>query len=471
MDATITSANFNAAQVRGADFSVATYFGFTAAQLYSTASYQDHDLAGLRLKNTNLSGWSFAGQNLANTDFYYATLTNADFSHANLTSANLASTALAGANFTGAQLRGAYLPGLTAAQLYSTASYQNKDLSGIVFDGYDVSALNFAAQNLTHAGFFNATLGSADFNHANLTNASFAYLADDDIQPFGDNLSLANFSYANLTNANLAGCTLTGANFTGAQVRGASFAQVNRGYGFWTDSLSAAQLYSTASYQNHDLSGIRIVAVSLAGWNFAGQKLTNAYIYSYGDAGIYTAADTRGAQVTLPGASSTTNLILPNGHVAGLNLTAGQSLLVRNYHGNPALPDPGPIPIHIEQSLAMDSTGALRLIFDADAWDSGISFAPGIPVTLGGMLDLSFAGGVDINAEVGRTFQIFDWTGVTPTGSFSLSSPYDWDISKLYTSGQVTLIPEPGSLALLAVAGIAPLLSRRFNRRRAKATP
>ena len=30
-------------------------------------------------------------------------------------------------------------------------------------------------------------------------------------------------------------------------------------------------------------------------------------------------------------------------------------------------------------------------MFDADAWDSTISFAPGIPVTLGGTLELTFA--------------------------------------------------------------------------------
>src|SRR5206468_12234740 len=49
----------------------------------------------------------------------------------------------------------------------------------------------------------------------------------------------------------------------------------------------------------------------------------------------------------------------------------------------------------------------------------------------------------------------------------SLSSPYAWDASKLYSSGQVTLAPEPGSLALLGVGGMASLLVRRNNQRRA----
>src|SRR5262249_57031145 len=88
--------------------------GFTAAQLYSTASYQNHDLSEIRLRENNLSGWNFAGQNLADADCYGTTLT--------------------GATFTGAEVRGAnfsYAVGFTAAQLYSTASYQHHDISGV----------------------------------------------------------------------------------------------------------------------------------------------------------------------------------------------------------------------------------------------------------------------------------------------------------------------------------------------------
>ena len=93
----------------------------------------------------------------------------------------------------------------------------------------------------------------------------------------------------------------------------------------------------------------------------------------------------------------------------------------------------------------MDATGTLRLVFDADPWDSTISFAPGIPVTLGGTLELTFAPGVDVATQSGRTIDLFDWTGVTPTGAFTVSSPYTWNLSKLYTTGEVTLsIPLPG---------------------------
>jgi hypothetical protein len=107
----------------------------------------------------------------------------------------------------------------------------------------------------------------------------------------------------------------------------------------------------------------------------------------------------------------------------------------------------------------MDATGALRIVFEADAWDSTISFAPGIPVALGGTLELTFADDVNLASHVGRTFDLFDWTGVNPNGSFAISSPYTWNLSNLYTTGEVTLtaIPEPASVALVLLGLVVHL--------------
>jgi hypothetical protein len=57
---------------------------------------------------------------------------------------------------------------------------------------------------------------------------------------------------------------------------------------------------------------------------------------------------------------------------------------------------------------------------------------------------------------LGRTFDLFNWTGVTPTGAFAISCPDAWDLSNLYTTGQITLtaVPEPGTLVLLMLAAI-----------------
>ena len=122
----------------------------------------------------------------------------------------------------------------------------------------------------------------------------------------------------------------------------------------------------------------------------------------------------------------------------------------------------GPIPITVQDHMTMGDGGVLQLLFDADPWDSTISFQPGIPVTLGGTLELMFATDVDVASQVGRTFDVFDWTGVNPTGQFQFASPYAWDLSNLYTTGEVTLtaVPEPATLVLLMFAAAGWCLRR-----------
>jgi hypothetical protein len=236
--------------------------------------------------------------------------------------------------------------------------------------------------------------------------------------------------------------------------------------------ISLAQLYSTASYRAHDLTGIDLSLNSLDGGNFVGQCLTNSrfgiryYEDSHGwrvdyatlSGADFTGADIRGGLDFDLSGTTTANLIWPSGQIDGLNLDGGGWLVVRDYDGDPTRTDPingspaplSPIPIMVDQQLAMDPGATLRMVFEADAWDSTISFAPGIPVTLGGTLELTFANNVDLARQVGRTFDVFDWSGVTPTGAFAISGPHTWDLSHFYSTGEVTLlsIPEPRTLLL-----------------------
>jgi uncharacterized protein YjbI with pentapeptide repeats len=415
------NANLNGAEVRGANFSRSVSFGYgsgiTAAQLYSTASYLARDLTGINLEANAFAHVNLVGQNLTNAVFRGAALTGADL--------------------TAAEIRGADFSysGITAAQLYSTVSYNTHDLSGIGLGSNELSGINLAAQNLSSGYFLGATLNGANFNEANAINANFLLAG----------LSGANFGHANLTNANLSGAGLTGANLEGARVQGAKFYRYDEGEG---TGLTPEQLYSTASYQEHNLAGIGLIRNDLSGVNLAGQDLTNSgFSYATMANANLSGADARGANflyATLSGAN-TSNLIQSDGHIASLDLTAGASLVVRDYDGNSAATPPtGPLPIIVEQQLSMDATGDLRLVFDADPWGSTISFAPGIPVALGGTLHLAFAPDVDLASQLGRTINLFDWTGVTPIGAFTVSSPYAWDLSELYTTGEVSLASLPG---------------------------
>jgi len=295
---------------------------------------------------------------------------------------------------------------------------------------------------------------------------------------------------ANLMGANFWQATLTGADLTDAEVRWASFCDTtSRGF-------TAAQLYSTASYKAKDLAWIRLRYNDLAGWDFAGQNLTNAEFYGatltgadlgganladalfYGatltgadlsganlaDAFFYIAsltgadlsgADARGAEYLSVADAVTANMIRPDGSIQGLDLVDGRILAIRDYDGESA-----PLPVHVSDAMAMGTGGVLRMVFDADDWGSLISFDEGIPVALGGTLELTFAPGVDVLSQVGRTLALFDWSGVTPAGTFTVWSPHPWDLSNLYTTGDVTLLPEPATLALMVV-GLGALGLRR----------
>jgi uncharacterized protein YjbI with pentapeptide repeats len=313
--------------------------------------------------------------------------------------------------------------GITLAQLYSTASYQAHDLSGISLFGHNLAGANFAGQNLANANFSYATLTGADFTEANLADANFFYAT----------LSDADFSHAILSGAYIYSATLTGANFGEANLTYVTFGRAN-----------------------------------LTGADFHKANLANAIFYEDTFTGTdFSAADARGATYLDLSSATTTNLIRPDGHINGLVLDGGGLLVVRDYDGNANPPHPlppiPPLSIVTDDHFAMGPGGTLRMVFEVDGWDSTISFAPGIPVTLGGTLELTFADNVNLAGQLGRTFDLFNWTGVTPTGVFAISSRYMWDLSNLYSTGEITLIavPEPATARLLLASGIAVVIRRR----------
>ena len=445
----------------GANFSGTTSKGFTAEQLYSTASYQANDLHGIDLGQNDLTGWNFAGQNLSGASFYQATLSG---------------VTLTGATVAGASFCLTTSKGFTAQQLYSTASYQAKDLHGIVLGENNLNGWNCAGQNLTGADFYRMTLSGATLFGTILTGATVAeanfsaatskgftaqqlystadYQAKDlhGIVLNYNDLTGWNFAGQNLSGTQFFGATLSGATLTGATVAGAYFGD--------TTGLTAQQLYGTASYQANDLHGISLYDNNLTGWNFAGQNLsgasfncawmpsadlTNANLTSAGlssatlSGATLNGADLRGAtSLNLTGAS-TTNAILPDGTIStGLHLDqANPRLIVRDYNGS------SPIPIHVTQGMTVESGSTLQVLVSGPTWASTISFDPGIPVLLGGNLELGVTPGTDPADIIGTSYHLFDWTGVAPSGQFDiindLPGPFLWDTSQLYTSGVVTL--------------------------------
>jgi uncharacterized protein YjbI with pentapeptide repeats len=420
--ADLSSTDLTGADLTGANINGARFYrsSISVAQLQSTATYANGDLSSVNFESAHLAGADFSGKNLTDMVFTSADLHGANFANANLTNAILAGASLANVNLTGANVQGAsFGHGISQAQFYSTDTYQHGSLAGIGLSGLEMQAWNFEGKNLQNANLSTDDLAGANFRGANLRNANFAY------------------------------SSVPGADFSGADIRGAYF--------FASDAISAAQLYTTSSYQAKDLSGTRFNDYDFKGWNFASQNLTNtAFGNVFGGTDFtgadFSGADLRGAAGTTLFSAITHNTIRPDGHVFGVDLTSSARLVVHNYQGNPDQ-GVGLLPLHVEGQFAMDASGVLRLEFDADPWNSIILFDRQVTVALGGTLDLEFATGIDVGSQIGRTFRIFDWTGVAPQGVFRITTPYSWDLSRLYTTGEITLVPEPSTLMML-VSGI-----------------
>jgi uncharacterized protein YjbI with pentapeptide repeats len=447
--AVLTNAKLAGAVVTGANFASAQ--GFTRDQLYSTASYEAKNLQGVSLNDNDLSGWDFNGLNLASAGFHSAILTGANLSGAIVTRAQFGSTTSRG---------------FSRDQLYSTASYDAKNLQGIGLSGNNLSGWDFVGQDLTGADFNHSTLTDANFKGAIVTGARFgnttsrgftrdqlystaSYHAQnlEGIDLDGNDLSGWDFNGQNLANANLDGTTLTGANLSGAIVTGARLGGA---------TFTREQLYSTASYQAKNSHRMGLSYNDFSGWDFRGQDLTDSDLQGANLTGAnLTGADTRGADnITndVFATAITANFVFPNGVIRGLVIGAGERLAIVDHDGGEShgygFP---PIPVTILDRATIATGGQLRLIVDADPWDSLISFEPGIPVELDGALELTFSDNVHLPTQVGRTLDLFDWTGVTPSGQFEIRSPYVWDLTNLYTTGEVTLIavPEPSTAAVL----------------------
>jgi uncharacterized protein YjbI with pentapeptide repeats len=492
---TVTGAIFTNAIIRDANLNSSS---FTKQQLYSTASYINQDLTGLNMSYSDRSTWNFAQQKLTAAGFQETVLNSTDFTdadltaavlidaqlnsaklvRANLTNANVYSAILSGADLTNAVVEGADLgyTDITLPQIYSTASYKNKNLRGVSLRSLILTGGNFAGQNLANADFglttsenctfaaadltgvdfYTSSLSGANFTNASIAQANFSLskLVKEQLYSTASyqnhdlhglwlaRLNLANwdFSGQNLSSANFERASFTGANLTNATIRGANLEAVA--------GLLSTQIYSTASYQQRDLSGISWRSLNFTNWNLSGQNLTNGNFANAIMAGNFSAADMRGAISPNYKGATAANLIRHDGQVLGLNLQAGQTLTVRDYDGDPSrTPALAPIEVRVDQQFAMAPTATMQMVFEADPWNSKISFAPSIPVSLGGgVLELNYEPGTNLAGELGRTLQLFDWTGVSRSGSFSVASPYSWDLSKLYTTGEVTLLDVPGLL-------------------------
>ena len=159
---------------------------------------------------TTASGVQFTGSNLTNANFNSATLNDTDFTDTNLTNANFTKATLTGANLSGAEIRGAKFAnatGFTSEMLCSTASYANKDLSGVYVSYVTIDGVNFDGVNLNDASFSYCTISNVDFTKTATPDFNLTLQSS--------TLSNVNFTGLNLEKVELYGVTYgEGVNYT-----------------------------------------------------------------------------------------------------------------------------------------------------------------------------------------------------------------------------------------------------------------
>ncbi len=477
--ASLQETDLSDAEIRGAVFYDTTSRGLTSSQLYSTASYKNGDLSGIQLTRNDLFGWNLSGKKLVGAQLWKSNLAGVNLSNSDLRDAALYESDLAGADLTDAVLEGARLynatqHGFTREQLYSTASYKQGNLrqihlEGTVLDGWDLSGQDLAGAQL--ADVRNADLSKADltgsriqgpFANANLSDAVIEYAqlsgsTRNGLTPeqfyatksyqvgslrgvqfgggdFGmkdtDDLSGWRFNGKDLTGAELRVCKLDGADFTDAKLGSVVFDLS----GLVGASFSRAELFSA-----------RFVQANLAGADLSNADLRDAFFFGANTEGAdFSLADLRGVQGFTPAGSAVLrNAIRPDGQLPGASLLPGDVLRIAD----------ADVAIRVADGLSMEPGSKIAMILSDTNFGSRVSVDAGGPVSLsGGTLELVFGEGSSLESLVGHPLHIFDW-GTAPTSQFSnvaVPAGSEWDFSRLYDRGEVTLtaVPEPSAISL-----------------------
>ena len=211
-----------------------------------------------------------------------------------------------------------------------------------------------------------------------------------------------------------------------------------------------------------------------------GANLSNAGVYDLTMTGEsdrresggtdFSRSDLRGVVGASLSSAITQNAILPDGTIHGNNWQSGMNVSFRNTSQD--------IPVRVVEKWTLDPQVTLNFILDDQPWKSTITFDPGISVNLAGQLDLSLDDGLSPADIAGKTFKLFDWSGITPNGHFSSIADdiygtdyYTLDTSHLYTTGEITFlsrVPEPSTIGLLTSVAVCSLVYGRCRRKKTR---
>lgn len=165
----------------------------------------------------------------------------------------------------------------------------------------------------------------------------------------------------------------------------------------------------------------------------------------------------------LQGTVRTTNLTRFTGRVSGAGNFSGPGTVA--FDGGYS-PGNSPARITFGGNLALGSSNLLTMELGGTMLGTGYDHLGAAGTTsFGGSLNVTTFGG--FSAGSGQSFELFDFA--SSTGSFSsislpsLGQNLAWNTSSLYTTGKISVqaVPEPASLAVLGLGGLAVLRRRK----------
>ena len=138
-------------------------------------------------------------------------------------------------------------------------------------------------------------------------------------------------------------------------------------------------------------------------------------------------------------AADTTNFVQPDGRVEGLNVAASGSFRFWDYDG--------PLGITVGTGFSIDADGALIVGLEDGDWGSTIAFDASIAVGFDGTLEVELRDGF-VPTPGYYQWQLFDFTGVSPTGGFStyvlpVVAGNAWNTTTLMSDGILRLFVAP----------------------------
>ena len=195
-DANASSVSFANARVAGASFKGAILAYAHAYTSKSAVDFSNMDLSGCDFTGATLSAEYRSGESFGTSvsvKMNDTTLKNAKFDNAVLAASSKSGVDFSNSDLTGASFKNAKIKydvinltnaiikdvdfsnidgnGLTTSQLSQTASYKNKDLSGIKFNGLDLTNWILRGQNLQNTSFNGANLTGVNARYADLRGA------------------------------------------------------------------------------------------------------------------------------------------------------------------------------------------------------------------------------------------------------------------------------------------------------------